>query len=120
MPIALSPGPEVYLNGDRDQLEQLLINLLKNASEAVAQADNPRIRITWRRNGSTVSIEILDNGPGIAKASNLFVPFFTTKKGGSGIGLALSRQIAEGHGGSLSLENAPDGGCVAHLKLPIE
>ena len=121
LPIKLTQGPEVNLNVDRDQLEQLLINLLKNASEAVAQVSDPEIHITWQlEEPSSISIKIADNGSGIANASNLFVPFFTTKKGGSGIGLALSRQIAEGHGGSLSLENAIAGGCVALLKLPVE
>ena len=119
IPVTLTPGPSIALAGDSDQLEQLLINLLKNASEAVAEVIQPLIAVTWHSDQSTVVIEIADNGPGIAKASNLFVPFFTTKNSGSGIGLALSRQIAESHGGSLDLKNRPEGGCVALLQLPV-
>ena len=71
------------------------------------------------RNGATLEIWVKDEGPGLSSTANLFVPFFTTKPGGSGIGLVLSRQIAEGHGGALTLENRTDGpGCVARLKLP--
>ena len=120
IPITLVSGPSVRVPADRDQLEQVIINLLKNASEAVARVPEPNIAVTWRKTGSVAVIEIADNGPGIAKASNPFGPFFTTKKGGSGIGLALSRQIAESHGGTLSLENTQDGGCVALLEPPTE
>jgi len=73
----------------------------------------------WRRDGRMIEIWIEDEGPGLSSTANLFVPFFTTKPGGSGIGLVLSRQIAEGHGGALMLENRPNRtGCVARLRLP--
>jgi hypothetical protein len=77
------------------------------------------VEIGWRRDGAMLEIWIKDEGPGLSSTANLFVPFFTTKPGGSGIGLVLSRQIAEGHGGALTLENRTDGpGCVARLRLP--
>jgi signal transduction histidine kinase len=77
------------------------------------------IRATWQRTANAVEIAIEDDGPGLASTANLFVPFFTTRQKGSGIGLVLCRQIAEAHGGSLSLENRRDGrGCIARLRLP--
>jgi signal transduction histidine kinase len=108
----------MVVQGDPDQLEQVLINLLRNAADA-SLVTNGGVRIGWRRDGSMLEIWITDDGPGLSSTANLFVPFFTTKPGGSGIGLVLSRQIAEGHGGLLTLENRTDGqGCVARLRLP--
>jgi len=103
--------------GDRAQLEQLLINLLRNAVDAVA-ATGARVSIGWRREGDRVAIEVEDEGPGLPESANLFVPFFTTKPGGSGIGLALCRQIADAHDAELTVENRSAGsGCVATLRL---
>lgn len=135
-PVQVESGPDVTLPADADQLEQLLINLVKNAAEA-AEETSGEVTITWRspRRGAeesassaatsgqitgSVVIEVLDTGPGLLNTSNLFVPFFTTKPGGSGIGLVLCRQIAEAHGGSLELGNRTDGvsGCVASVRLP--
>jgi signal transduction histidine kinase len=111
-------GPDMVVQGDPDQLEQVLINLLRNAADA-SLVTNGAVRTGWRRDGSMLEIWIKDDGPGLSSTANLFVPFFTTKPGGSGIGLVLSRQIAEGHGGLLTLENRTDGqGCVARLRLP--
>jgi len=111
-------GPEMVVQGDPDQLEQVLINLLRNAADA-SLVTNGAVKVGWRRDGSMLEIWIKDDGPGLSSTANLFVPFFTTKPGGSGIGLVLSRQIAEGHGGLLTLENRTDGqGCVAKLRLP--
>jgi signal transduction histidine kinase len=77
------------------------------------------VEVGWRRDGAMLEIWIKDEGPGLSSTASLFVPFFTTKPGGSGIGLVLSRQIAEKHGGALTLENRTDGpGCVARLRLP--
>src|SRR3954469_14923744 len=116
--VEVAPGPELVVQGDPDQLEQVLINLLRNAADA-SLVTNGRVRIGWRRDGSMLEIWIRDDGPGLSGTANLFVPFFTTKPGGSGIGLVLSRQIAEGHGGALMLENRTDGqGCIARLRLP--
>jgi len=99
-------------------LEQVLINLLRNAADASLTTQGG-VRIGWRIDGSMLEIWIKDDGPGLSSTANLFVPFFTTKPGGSGIGLVLSRQIAEGHGGALMLENRADGpGCIARLRLP--
>jgi two-component system, NtrC family, nitrogen regulation sensor histidine kinase NtrY len=111
-------GPVMTVKGDPDQLEQVLINLLRNAADA-SLTTNGKVTAGWRRDGSMLEIWIADEGQGLAGTANLFVPFFTTKPGGSGIGLVLSRQIAEGHGGALMLENRTDGpGCIARLRLP--
>ena len=111
---------DVVIDADRAQLEQLLINLVKNAVEAAAENDGT-VAVRWQEGDGWVDISVLDTGPGLAATHNLFVPFFTTKPGGSGIGLVLCRQIAEAHGGSLTLENRTDveTGCVARLRLPL-
>lgn len=117
--IAVLPGPEITLSADRDQLEQLLINLLRNAVDA-AQETHGGVLVGWNNTGNLLEIVVEDEGPGLSNTANLFVPFFTTKPQGSGIGLALSRQIAENHGGTLTLENRPEAmGCVARLRLPL-
>lgn len=125
-PAQVIRGPELTLSCDAAQIEQVLINLLKNATEAALEQraagdSNAGVRIKWIQSGRCVEIQVEDDGPGIANPSNLFVPFFTTKAEGTGIGLVLSRQIAENHGGSLVLENrAPEIGCVATLRLPLQ
>ena len=118
VPVSIVPGPPVTVPGDPDQIEQVLINLLRNAADA--SQPGVAVQIGWRRDGAMVEIWIKDEGPGLSTTANLFVPFFTTKPGGSGIGLVLSRQIAEGHGGALTLENRSDrSGCAACLRLPV-
>ena len=116
--VVLTDGPDVTLAIDVAQIEQVIINLVKNAVEAVEETNTGLVRVTWRKAVGQIEIVVEDDGPGIASAQNLFVPFFTTKPSGSGIGLVLCRQIAENHGGTLSLENR-DGatGCVARLRL---
>jgi two-component system, NtrC family, nitrogen regulation sensor histidine kinase NtrY len=117
--VALTEGPEVTLVIDAAQIEQAIINLLKNAIEAVEETNTGGVRVTWRETSGQIEISVEDDGPGLASAQNLFVPFFTTKPSGSGIGLVLCRQIAENHGGTLSLENRLGAsGCVARLRLP--
>jgi two-component system, NtrC family, nitrogen regulation sensor histidine kinase NtrY len=119
IPIELVPGPRVTLQADPDQLQQLLINLIRNAVDASLETRG-KVKVGWHRNGRAVNLYIQDEGPGVANPANLFVPFFTTKPSGSGIGLVLSRQIAEAHGGSLSLTNSPQGkGCKAQVQIPI-
>lgn len=118
MKIAVEGGPPVHLRADPDQLEQLLINVLRNAVDAACETGGG-VSVSWARNGTFLKLAIEDEGPGIANAANLFVPFFTTKREGSGIGLVLSRQIAEAHGGSLTLENREVRGCRARLILPL-
>jgi PAS domain S-box-containing protein len=121
MPVTIDAGPDMEVRADSDQLEQLLINLLKNAVEAATETQGA-VRIGWSRTvsaASFVEIHVDDEGPGLSNTANLFVPFFTTKPAGSGIGLVLSRQIAEAHGGSLTLANRTDTrGCRATLRLP--
>jgi nitrogen fixation/metabolism regulation signal transduction histidine kinase len=119
LPVDVQPGPNLVIHGDADQLEQVLINLLRNAADAALETHGG-VRVGWRKNATYVEIRVEDDGPGLSNTSNLFVPFFTTKPGGSGIGLVLSRQIAEAHGGALTLENRREGsGCEAKLRLPI-
>lgn len=118
--VTVEPGVDVTIQADPDQLDQLLINLLKNAVEATGDVGGG-VRVSWSVDDGMVDVCVDDRGPGVGESSNLFVPFFTTKPGGSGIGLVLSRQIAEGHGGSLTLENRPDGqGARARLVLPVD
>lgn len=110
---------EVVISADAGQLEQAFINLLKNAVEACAN-DATGVEVELRRTRDAVVVEIRDTGPGLANPDNLFVPFFTTKPGGSGIGLTLSRQIVEAHAGTLTLQNRTDRqGSVATVMLPV-
>jgi PAS domain S-box-containing protein len=120
LPVEVRPGPGLTVSGDSDQLEQLLINLVRNAVDAT-QESKGRVWVSWTRPGpDAVELWVEDEGPGLADTGNLFVPFFTTKPQGSGIGLVLSRQIAEAHGGTLRLENRTEGpGCRARLRLPV-
>jgi len=112
-------GPDVTIRADPDQLEQLLINLVRNAVDAALQTGGG-VTLGWKREGRTFNLWVEDEGTGVPNASNLFVPFFTTKPAGSGIGLVLSRQIAEAHGGTLTLENRADRqGARAYLRLPV-
>jgi two-component system nitrogen regulation sensor histidine kinase NtrY len=117
--LKMEEGPDIVISGDADQLEQLLINLVHNAADAV-QENGGGASIGWSRQDSYLNVWVADEGPGISNTANLFVPFFTTKQGGTGIGLVLSRQIAEAHGGTLTLENRRDAkGCEARLRLPL-
>jgi nitrogen fixation/metabolism regulation signal transduction histidine kinase len=117
--VTVNEGPLVTLRADPDQLEQLLINLVRNAADAALETGG-RAWVGWTSGEHGLELRVEDEGPGLADTANLFVPFFTTKPEGSGIGLALSRQIAEAHGGTLTLENRQGGrGCVATLHLPL-
>lgn len=119
LPVEVVPGPDLPVAADAGQLEQLLINLLRNAADAALETGGG-VRVGWDARADGVELWVEDDGPGLPPAANLFVPFFTTKPAGTGIGLVLSRQIAEAHGGSLLLENREGGrGCRARLRLPV-
>jgi two-component system nitrogen regulation sensor histidine kinase NtrY len=119
IPPVLSRGPDLTIQADADQLEQLLINVIRNAADASIETKGS-VRVGWTRQDGQLVVWVRDEGPGLPNTANLFVPFFTTKPTGSGIGLVLSRQIAEAHGGTLTLQNAASGpGCEARLMLPL-
>jgi len=124
LPVEIIRGPELMIQADHSQLDQLLINIVSNSVEASLEAGRQtgkHVVITWKIAGSFLEVWVDDDGSGLDTATDPFVPFFTTKPQGSGIGLALSRQIAEAHGGYLTLISHPDRpGCRALLRLPIE
>jgi nitrogen fixation/metabolism regulation signal transduction histidine kinase len=130
--VSVNAGPDVTLLADPDQLEQMLINLLRNAAEGVLEVgaspngakphsaeSGADVIFTWKLSENDVLLTIEDTGPGLMNPSNVFVPFYTTKPQGSGIGLVLCRQIAEGHGGSVELANRSEQrGCIVSVRLP--
>ena len=124
LPIRLLPGPDVVLSLDPAQIEQLLINVLRNAVEAALSHEMPDeaavVMGSWSAQSAELVLRVEDNGPGITDTANLFVPFYTTKPGGSGIGLVLAQGIAQAHRGGLTLANRQEGaGCRAELRLPL-
>jgi PAS domain S-box-containing protein len=125
MAVEVIGGQDLAVRADPDQLEQALINLVRNAVDATLEARGHTVdrgvSIRWITRTGKLHLLVEDQGPGLSDTGNLFVPFYTTKPGGSGIGLVLSRQIAEGHGGTLELENRGDGtGARARMVLPLE
>jgi two-component system nitrogen regulation sensor histidine kinase NtrY len=125
LPVEIGPGPDVGLMIDPDLIEQMLINLIRNAVDSAleqaqaAQGTQPQVGLRWRADNGSVLLMVEDNGIGLLNPSNAFVPFYTTKQGGSGIGLVLSQQIAEAHGGTIELANRKDTrGCIVTVQLP--
>ena len=119
LPVRVIEGPPVILRADGDQLDQVLINLVKNAAEASGETGGD-VEVSWSVRDGDLEVNIRDEGPGLQSTTNLFVPFFTTKPNGSGIGLVFCRQVAEAHGGGISLMNRTDRrGCLARLRLPM-
>jgi two-component system nitrogen regulation sensor histidine kinase NtrY len=117
--IVVEPGAKTHLSIDPDQIEQVFINLMRNAVEAAGEKGGVRVR--WHDDGDAVVVEVEDDGPGLARTDNLWVPFFTTKPHGTGIGLVLSREIVENHGGSIALANRVGAkGCIASVRLPLD
>ncbi len=120
LPVRLEAGPPVVLDADPDQLEQMFINLLANAVDASLANGAQPVRASWRVDDAALVVTIEDRGLGIANTENLFVPFYTTKPAGSGVGLALAQQIARAHGGEIGLVNREDGdGARATIRLPL-
>ncbi|MGE5803837.1 MAG: sensor histidine kinase [Gemmatimonadota bacterium] len=118
--VVIRPGPDVTIQADGGQLDQLLINLVRNAVDATLEVSGAAVEVGWETRNGLLDVWVRDEGAGLADTANLFVPFYTTKPEGSGIGLALSRQIAEAHGGALTLSNRVSGpGCEARLSLPV-
>lgn len=119
LPVTVNPGPPMQIMADPDQLEQLFINLLANAVDASLSNDSQSVHLSWQRTEQTLLVHIEDCGRGIANVDNLFVPFYTTKAQGSGVGLALAQQIARAHGGEIILKNREDAeGACATVRLP--
>jgi signal transduction histidine kinase len=120
LPVLVEPGPAVTLHADPDQLEQMFINLLANAVDASLANGSHPVHATWQLTEANLIVIIEDRGLGIANTENLFVPFYTTKPAGSGVGLALAQQIARAHGGEIRLLNREDGdGARATIRLPL-
>src|SRR6516164_528970 len=125
LPVRIEPGPDMVLTIDPDLIEQMLINLIRNAVDSaleqaqVTQGTEPEVVLRWRQDNGSLSLTVQDNGIGLLNPSNAFVPFYTTKQGGSGIGLVLSQQIVEAHGGTIQLANRKDTrGCMVTIELP--
>jgi len=129
--VCVEPGPDLAFQADPDQLEQMLINLIRNAADAVletrtaeeqaakAASHKNGVVVRWDADREEVTLAIEDEGPGLLNPANVFTPFYTTKPSGSGVGLVLSRQIAEAHGGSIDIANRPSGrGCIVRVILP--
>jgi two-component system nitrogen regulation sensor histidine kinase NtrY len=132
--VCVREGPEIIFQADPDQLEQMLINLIRNAADAVLENTSAATKkpceqgtlsqmadvvVRWDTDAAQVMLAIEDEGPGLLNPANVFTPFYTTKPNGSGVGLVLCRQIAEAHGGSIEISNRQGShGCLVKVVLP--
>lgn len=131
--VCIETGPELTFQADPDQLEQMLINLIRNAADAVLQlapssakpgvamrpCEAGGVIVRWSASDTDLTLAIEDDGPGLLNPANVFTPFYTTKPNGSGVGLVLSRQIAEAHGGRIEISNRTGArGCLVRVLLP--
>ena len=119
---SVSPGPRrMVISADPSQIKQVLINMVKNASEAIGGIENPVIRVSAKRVYNHVSLEVHNNGPAIPPEvlEKIFVPFYSTKPEGSGIGLSLCRQIINNHQGQILVESEEGKGTTFRVLLPL-
>jgi C4-dicarboxylate-specific signal transduction histidine kinase len=114
------PTQTLTVRADLVQLSQIFLNVIRNAIQATQGQTKRQLHIRVWREGNTAHISFTDNGPGLPPESSHQIghPFFSTKADGLGVGLSISKSIAELHGGSLSIDNSPSGGAVVHLQLP--
>jgi nitrogen fixation/metabolism regulation signal transduction histidine kinase len=120
-PLVLAGEPELELVADRDQMVQVLTNLVQNALDAVRGVPEPRVTVELARHGDRARLTVRDNGPGFPPElrSRLFEPYLTTKPEGTGLGLAIVERIVVEHGGDLAAEHPPEGGAVLVVELPL-
>ncbi|WBY09395.1 ATP-binding protein [Sphingomonas sp. 7/4-4] len=116
--VTVAPG-DLALDADPDLLAQVVINLMQNAAQAMHATDQPRLALRLSGDGMATVIEVEDNGPGVPESlrQDVFLPFFTTRAAGTGVGLNLARQIVIAHGGAIDVTDATGGGALFRIVL---